>query len=308
MKNSFAIFFLLFTSLLFAQSNSPIYLTGSIDDISMNAVFSPDGNKIAYTKAGYKGIWIYDLNTNSSKQITDEIAAGFAFKWSSDSKSILTRVAKYEDLKRYNAVKVFNIDLEVSSQLTDYKTMMPFLPEWTDGDSKVLLPTKDNFEIYLSGKPKLQYRNNNEKSFFLKDDKIFAENVNTNKLDFFEPIKDAQYINFSLSPDRTKIVLEVMGGNIFVMNVDGTNLTDLGKGNRPRWSSDSRKLIYMITEDDGQDYTASDIYTINTDGTQKINITNTKNRIEMNPCISPDGKKIVFDVYNDGSVYLMNIE
>jgi len=308
MKNSFAIFFLLFTPLLFAQSNSPIYLTGSIDDISMNAVFSPDGNKIAYTKAGYKGIWIYDLNTNSSKQITDEIAAGFAFKWSSDSKSILTRVAKYEDLKRYNAVKVFNIDLEVSSQLTDYKTMMPFLPEWTDGDSKVLLPTKDNFEIYLSGKPKLQYRNNNEKSFFLKDDKIFAENVNTNKLDFFEPIKDAQYINFSLSPDRTKIVLEVMGGNIFVMNVDGTNLTDLGKGNRPRWSSDSRKLIYMITEDDGQDYTASDIYTINTDGTQKINITNTKNRIEMNPCISPDGKKIVFDVYNDGSVYLMNIE
>lgn len=308
MKNSFAIFFLLFTSLLFAQSNSPIYLTGSIDDISMNAVFSPDGNKIAYTKAGYKGIWIYDLNTNSSKQITDEIAAGFAFKWSSDSKSILTRVAKYEDLKRYNAVKVFNIDLEVSSQLTDYKTMMPFLPEWTDGDSKVLLPTKDNFEIYLSGKPKLQYRNNNEKSFFLKDDKIFAENVNTNKLDFFEPIKDVQYINFSLSPDRTKIVLEVMGGNIFVMNVDGTNLTDLGKGNRPRWSSDSRKLIYMITEDDGQDYTASDIYTINTDGTQKINITNTKNRIEMNPCISPDGKKIVFDVYNDGSVYLMNIE
>lgn len=308
MKNSFAIFFLLFTPLLFAQSNSPIYLTGSIDDISMNAVFSPDGNKIAYTKAGYKGIWIYDLNTNSSKQITDEIAAGFAFKWSSDSKSILTRVAKYEDLKRYNAVKVFNIDLEVSSQLTDYKTMMPFLPEWTDGDSKVLLPTKDNFEIYLSGKPKLQYRNNNEKSFFLKDDKIFAENVNTNKLDFFEPIKDAQYINFSVSPDRTKIVFEVMGGNIFVLNVDGTNLTDLGKGNRPRWSSDSRKLIYMITEDDGQDYTASDIYTINTDGTQKINITNTKNRIEMNPCISPDGKKIVFDVYNDGSVYLMNIE
>jgi Tol biopolymer transport system component len=28
----------------------------------------------------------------------------------------------------------------------------------------------------------------------------------------------------------------------------------------------------------------------------------------MNPCFSPDGKSIVFDVYNDGSIYLMNIE
>ncbi len=308
MKISFTIFLFFLTPLLFAQSNSPVYLTGSIDDISMNPVFSPDGNKIAYTKAGYKGIWIYDLTLNSSKQITNEMAAGFAFKWSSDSKSILTRVAKYEDLKRYNAVKVFNIDSDQSSQLTDYKSMMPYLPEWIEGDSKVLLPTKDNFEIYLSGKPKLQYRNNSEKSFFLKADKIFSQNTTTNKLDYFEPIKNAEYINFSVSPDRTKFVFEVMGGNIFVTNVDGTNLTDLGKGNRPRWSSDSKKIIYMVAEDDGQDYTASDIYTINTDGTQKINLTNTKDRIEMNPCFSPDGKKIVFDVINDGSVYLMNIE
>ncbi len=308
MKNSLTIFFLLLAPLLFAQTNSPIYLTGSIEDISMSPVFSPDGNKIAYTKAGYKGIWIYDLTLNSSKQITDEMAAGFGYKWSSDSKSILTRVAKYEDLKRYNAVKVFNVDSDQSSQLTDYKSMMPYLPEWTEGDAKVLLPTRDNFEIYLTGKPKLQYRNNSEKSFFLKDDKIIAEDATTNKLDYFEPIKDAQYINFSISPDRTKIVFEVMGGNIFVMNVDGTNLTDLGKGNRPRWSSDSGKLIYMIAEDDGQDYTGSDIYTINIDGTQKINLTNTRDRIEMNPSFSPEGKKIVFDVINDGSIYLMNIE
>ena len=27
----------------------------------------------------------------------------------------------------------------------------------------------------------------------------------------------------------------------------------------------------------------------------------------MNPCFSPDGKMIVFDVFKDGSIYLMNI-
>jgi Tol biopolymer transport system component len=92
------------------------------------------------------------------------------------------------------------------------------------------------------------------------------------------------------------------------MNIDGTNITDLGKGNRPRWSSDSKKIVYMIAEDNGQDFTDSDIYSINADGTQKKNLTNTIDEIEMDPCFSPDGKAIVFDVYNDGSIYLMNIE
>ena len=55
-------------------------------------------------------------------------------------------------------------------------------------------------------------------------------------------------------------------------------------------------------------YTASDIYSINANGTEKMNITNTNDLIEMNPCFSPDGKMIVFDVFNDGSIYLMNIE
>jgi Tol biopolymer transport system component len=64
----------------------------------------------------------------------------------------------------------------------------------------------------------------------------------------------------------------------------------------------------MIAEDNGQDFTDSDIYSINADGTQKKNLTNTIDEIEMDPCFSPDGKAIVFDVYNDGSIYLMNIE
>jgi Tol biopolymer transport system component len=64
----------------------------------------------------------------------------------------------------------------------------------------------------------------------------------------------------------------------------------------------------MIAEDDGHTFTASDIYSINADGTQKKNLTNTDDLIELNPCFAPDGKSFVYDVYNDGSIYLMNIE
>ena len=273
----------------------------------MNPVFSPDGKNIAFTKSGYQGIWIYNLQSQSSSQLTDEDAAGFAFKWSADSKSILARVAKYEDNRRYNAVKVFDIITKKSSQLSDYRTFMPYLPQWIDGDSKVFLPVKGKDEVYLTGKAKNNKIFNNILAFG-KDDKIVIKNIADESEKTFEPIKDAQYINLSSSPDGAKITFEVMGGNMFVINIDGTNLIDLGKGNRPRWSSESNIIIYMITEDDGQNITASDIFIINTDGTQKRNITNTRDLIEMNPCFAPDGKSIVFDIINDGSIYLMNIE
>lgn len=292
----------------YAQLSSEILINGSPDNPVMSPVFSPDGSKIAYTKAGYKGIWVYDLSKKSSKQITDEDAAGFAFKWSNDSKSILSRVAKYEDTKRLNAVKVFNIDVNESVQLTDYRTRMEYLPEWSDGDSKVILPTKDSYDTYSSGKPKLLYKNNNGKNILLKYDKIVLQDFTTKDFKNIKPFEDAQYINLSVSPDRNKVLFKVVGGNMYVMNLDGTEITDLGQGNQPRWAFDSKKIIYTITEDNGQEYTASDIYVINSDGTNKRKLTDTKDLIEMNPALSPDGNSIVYDEYKSGKIYFTKFE
>jgi len=307
MKKIFLLTFIIFTALVSAQTNYRLLVEGAVENAVMNASYSPDGKNIAYTRAGYQGIWIYNLQSNSNFQLTDEIAAGFGFKWSSDSKAILTRVARYENQKRFNAVKVFSIDDKSVKQLTDYKTMMPYLPHWIDADSKVFLPAKDVDIDLLSGKEKNNLVNGNVIAFE-KNNKIFVKNINNNSEKSFELVKDAQYINVAVSPNGNKIVFEIVGGNFFVVNSDGTNLIDLGKGNRPKWSIDSNKIIYMITEDDGHDFTASDIYVIYSDGTRKNNLTKTKDLIEMNPCFAPDGKSIVFDVVNDGSIYLMNIE
>jgi Tol biopolymer transport system component len=307
MKKLFLLVFITFTSLITAQSNYQLLIEGTPEEAVMNATYSPDGLKIAYTKSGYQGIWVLNLQTQTTKQLTDEVAAGFGFKWSADSKSILSRVAKYEDLKRFNAVKIFNIETGESKQLTDYKTMMPYLPVWADGDSKIYLPIKGVDEIYDSGIEKNQSASNYQVAFE-KNNKIVVKNLVNNSEQVFEPIKNSEYINLSTSPDASKIVFEVMGGNIFVVNADGSNLKDLGKGNRPKWSSDSKKIIYMIAEDNGHEFTSSDIYTINADGTGKVNVTNTKAVLEMSPGFSPDGKTIVFENYNEGSIYLMNIE
>jgi Tol biopolymer transport system component len=308
MKKKCFIILITLTSLAFTQPNSKIYIAGSVQDISMNPVFSPDGNKIAYTKASYKGLWIFDRVTNSVHKITDEDAAGFSFKWSPDSKSILTRVAKYENLRRYNAVKIFESESGESKMLTNYRIMMPYLPDWVSDNSEIFLPTNDGIEVYRTGKLKETGVLIPEVNSYVKNDKIIVHNFTADSELSLSPIANASIINLITSPDKNKVAFEVMGGNLYAMNIDGTNLIDLGKGNRPRWSFDSRKIIYMITEDDGHAFTASDIYSINVDGTQKKSLTNTSDLIELNPCFAPDGKSFVFDVYNDGSIYLMNIE
>ncbi|MBK7630397.1 MAG: PD40 domain-containing protein [Ignavibacteriales bacterium] len=307
MKKLFFSLLFFFSILISAQNDYQLIIRGTMEDAVLNPVFSPDGKNIAFTKNNYLGIWVYNLQTKKSIQLTDEMAAGFAFKWSSDSKSILTRVAKYENQKRYNAIKVFDISTNESKQLTNYKTIMPYLPQWADGDTKIFLPEKTNDEIFVTDKSKNNF-NQNSLVVFEKNNKLIVKNLNDNSERIFEPIKDAQYISLSTSPDYSKMVFKVVGGNMFVISLDGTNLIDLGIGNAPQWSSDSKKIVFEITKDDGYNFTASDIFSVNADGTQKINLTNTNDKIEMNPCFTPDNKAIVFNVVEDGSIYLMNIE
>lgn len=302
------LFFLILASMSLIQAQTTVFITGSSADVAMNPSFSPDGSKIAFTKASYKGIWIYNLSTQSVEQITDEQSAGFGYKWSADSKSILTRVAKYENMKRLNAIKIFNIETKQANQLTEYKTSMPYLPEWGDQDKKIILPSKNGPEIFSSGKLYKSVTTTSKKNVVNMYDKAIIIDPVSNIETSIKSFPDKQMLNLSVSPNGEKIIFEIMGGDLFSMNIDGTDLIDLGKGNCPKWSPDSKKLVYMITKDDGNEFTASDIYIINSDGSQKKNLTNTSDKIEMDPCFSPDGKSIAFDVYNEGSIYLMNIE
>ncbi|MDZ7399437.1 MAG: hypothetical protein ONB37_04640 [candidate division KSB1 bacterium] len=291
------------------KAGNPIKLIGGDGLYFMHPVFSPDGTKIAFTTSNYQGLWIMNADGSGAKEISDEPAAGFGFEWSSDSKAIVTRVAKFEKWYRFNAVKVFDLERGESRFITNFRTLMPGLPHWGAGDEKIYMYGRGKLEVYDSGKraTALQKSAIPAVSAFLKDDQIAIGNPAAKDYQVYEPIKGERCINLSLSPDRSRVAFEIMGGNMYVMRIDGTDLNDLGRGHRPQWSPDSQHLIYMVTNDDGYRYLSSDLYIIKTDGTGKSRLVFPEDKLEMNPHWSPDGKKIVFDVLNEGAIYVVEL-
>jgi len=286
-----------------------VKLIGGDGSYFMHPLWSPAGSRIAFTGSRYQGLWVMNPDGSGVRQITDEPAAGYGFEWSSDSKAIVSRVAKYEGKYRYNALKVFDLEKDEARLLTDYRTLMPGLPHWADADEKVYMFARGKLEIFDSGKKAtaLQKQSATKQIHFLKDDHIAVGNIATKEYNVFEPVKGWRYINMVVSSDDSKVAFEVIGDDLYVMNIDGTGLVDLGEGHRPQWAPDSQRLVYMITEDDGHRYLSADIYSIKIDGSEKVRLTSTDDKLEMNPSWSPDGKNIAFDVMGEGAIYVIEL-
>lgn len=310
LKKVILILVVLFPLTLFAQTNfraigQPEKLAGGDGNYFMQPVWSPDGSKIAFTESNYKGLWLMNMDGSELIQMSDEIGAGFNFVWSPDSREILSRVYKYEGAVRLNAIKSFSIGNENESNISGYIREKLGLPRWTADNSQIYYSKDKKLEtietgrtVKFAGQTPLVYQINSKIYSGLHTSVMRPLSVGN---------KNEIYLNVRVSPDGQKVAYEVMGGNLFTMNVDGTGVTDLGVGFNSRWSPDGQYLVYMINTDDGHEFLSSDLYIVRADGKDRIKLTDTKDRLEMNPCWSADGKKIVFNTYKEGAIYVMTI-
>jgi len=106
------------------------------------------------------------------------------------------------------------------------------------------------------------------------------------------------------SPDGTRIAFQttLVGAvrDIFVINVDGTGLTNLTHNSshadiRPAWSPDGTRIAFQSNRD-GND----EIYVMNADGSDAVRLT-FDDHSDGAPDWSPDGQKIVFQSDRDGN-------
>ena len=119
------------------------------------------------------------------------------------------------------------------------------------------------------------------------------------------------------SPDGTKIVFGGNGGSgtdeeIWTMNADGTGRHNLSQSidshdYSPSFSSDGTKVVYF--RDPKMGSSEPEIYIMNIDGSDKVNITNNGGG-DDNPSFSPDGTRVVFESTrnNNAEIYVMNVD
>lgn len=281
-------------------------LTPERGDYFMQPRWSPDGTALALTGASYKGLWIVSADGSDLRQVSDEDAVGFGMSWSSDSQALLARVARFDGPHRYNAVKLFDRATGTAQALTDERTRMPSLPQWNATDAAVYLPTPTGLETLATGKTPNAAKTDSP-TFFAQAHTIARSMPATGDLEQVRTFVDEEPINLVISPDGRHLAFEILGGNLQVMRADGTGRLDLGRGHRPQWSPDGQWILYMLTLDDGHEYLASDLYAVRIDGSETVQLTDTVNRLEMNPHWSPDGRFIAFDETNEGAIYVLPV-
>ena len=86
---------------------------------------------------------------------------------------------------------------------------------------------------------------------------------------------------------------------------------DLFDAEMPSWSPDGKKIVYADDRNIVDGSVNWEIYVMNADGTDQINLTNSPRATgDFEPSWSPDGSKITFASYRDGNweIYVMNAD
>ena len=114
------------------------------------------------------------------------------------------------------------------------------------------------------------------------------------------------------SPDGTMIAYVCRTGGICVMNMDGTNTRQLtlGYDHVPRWSHDGTRIAYFRYVSGSYQYNY-EVYVMNADGSNQVNVTNSPNTCDWLPDWSPDDSKIAFTRWTtpyEEYIYVMNAD
>ncbi|MBV9210664.1 MAG: PD40 domain-containing protein, partial [Acidobacteria bacterium] len=130
--------------------------------------------------------------------------------------------------------------------------------------------------------------------------------LNSNQIADFNAQQTCQGIN-CLS-NGGKIVFSRNETDIWVMNTDGTNQTNLNNDGsfdkEPAWSPDGSKIAFTSNRDGNYE-----LYVMNADGSNLLRLTNQAGDDRF-ATYSPDGSKIVFTSMRDGNseIYTMNAD
>ncbi len=258
---------------------------------------SPDGKKILFTKQNFNGLYLYDLKNKKIVQISDKQGAGYCPVFSENGKELFFRENEYEGMRKISAIYSYNIEKKT-------KTII----EAKNRNVSVPKVSGDKLFYTLDGEAKNSTLKNSSKSnniwTFIERQKIVLYNKDVKKI--LTPNGEGNYIWVSLSPDKKRILYTFAGHGTYISDLNGKIISDLGYLNAPVWYNNDW-VVGMKDYDNNYKFTSSDIFAVSSDGKKQINLTDTKDIIELYPQCSAQNKKIVFHTAK-GEIYCLKIK
>jgi hypothetical protein len=292
--------------------------------------WSPDGNKLAFVSEG----WLCVVNLDSIHEVKKVAKIGRAgFAWSDSNAFAICDVERdtsgevmiHKTLTMDGQEKVIRKEANKNELIRNISGLTG-LPDGTLGYYEPFDPRggKKVFHIIKQGKlrPEAALKQMVPRTTapgYTGEGAIVLESVDGTIKKTVTKGK-ATYILPKLSPDGTKILALNARADAVIFDLNGKELarlgTGVGEGWTPDsgagggyvWSPDSKRIAYHRTVESEFDIEASDIYVINADGTDRRQLTNTPNVIEMYPAWSPDGNKITCKDLNTGKIFVIRLK
>lgn len=289
-------------------ASEPGILISEKGQFFVHAAWSPDGETLAFSSANFNGIWLADANGENKRLLTADEAAGFGFSWSPDGKHILARTAVTENRRRFHQVKVFDTQKASYVILQDKTRQLNGLPVFTPDGSQVAMVMDNNLELKSLGQKSPLKAANDASVVYPVNHKMMSTQLASRESKELAGFEGRFIFNQRLSPDGKKVVFQVQGLGLYVVNTDGTGLTHLGHGEYASWMPDSDYVVVSMVEDNGHVITGGELYAINVNTGESHHLTAHTEITALKPAVSPDGLRVAFDNPDDGNIYTMELE
>jgi len=273
-----------------------------IKERAENIQFTPDNKKIIVNREE-KGIWTMSLDGTDYKALTDSLLVHFALPSICTDISGCTRItfAAYSTEKSFSDIYIMNIDGTNLQNLTNTPEVRDRYPHFFPNGDSIVYATEsdslitisiidkdgDNSRTIISNTPtsKLvqryyypRFNKGGDKiyyKFIVENGGLYSINIDgTDNTLLFEGHLESHFL--SMPDDGSKIVFSC-NSHIYLMNIDGSGILDLGRGGSAMISGDGLKIVF-----DG-------IGIMNSDGSNIIELAR-----GSNPVFSSNGEKIVF--------------
>lgn len=225
--------------------------------------FMPDGRSLLLTTATQAGLWLYGMENQSLRQLTDALGAGSEPAVSADGSSVIHRTVSFNAThQRLTALDVLDMSNGKADRLLQPQRQMPAY-RFAENTAMAVCPAGE--QVYkvrgmaLADASRMPVVSLNEDLQLAVTEGGATRVLSPNGT-------EATYLWPSLSPDGSRVLYYVSGVGAYVCNIAGDGVTFVSHDCRaPQWFDDET-IVGMYDTDDTKVLTSSCIMAYTLDG------------------------------------------